>query len=187
MTDLFLFPVQDSGEGDVLELGKKLKVLLQKYRLLNPLFATVYFCEILAHLSQWTVQNLQKNENEVEVLKVPHNLKKAIWYIKQNYAKKISVKDLCTYCNISQSQLNRYFKRAFDTNCAQYIAELRVNRAKEIFLNSPEMPVKAVGSAVGFDDPHYFSRIFTRMTGETPTQYHYRIHHFLPPVSSEEV
>lgn len=180
MTDIFLFPALHDN-GDVLEICRKIKELLEKYKLHNHLFVTVYFCELLALLSKQTMKLLLEKETELDVIKVPHNLKKAIWYIKQNYTKKLSVEDLCTYCNVSQSQLTRYFKSAFNTTCAKYIIELRINRAKEMFLNSPELSIKNVCGAVGFEDQHYFSRAFIKLTGETPSAYKYRVNHYTPP------
>ena len=41
--------------------------------------------------------------------------------------------------------------------------------------SAPELAIKNVCDALGFNDQHYFSRIFSRITGESPSQYKYRV------------
>ena len=180
MNEVFLHSLTHTNNDAVSDICRKVEHLLLKYRIDDSLLIAVYLSEILGLLSRQTMKALRSEEADIEILRVPHNLKKAIWYINQNYTKTLSLDELCQHCSISASQLNRYFKSFFQTTCTQYIIELRVNRAKEMFLNSPELSVKSVSGAVGFDDPHYFSRIFTKTTGETPTDYKYRVTHFTP-------
>lgn len=54
-----------------------------------------------------------------------------------------------------------------------YIASLRIERAKELLL-STDTTVSEIGAQVGYDDPRYFSRIFQKSTGESPRAYRTR-------------
>ncbi len=171
---IFLFP-HIKGDGSLIPICKKIQELRLGYKVESSLFLSAYFCEILALLSKQTMKQLMSEEADTDIVKLPHTLKKAVWYIKQNHTKRISLCDLCHFCNISEAQLTRYFKKAFGTTPMQYITEFKINRAREMFLTSPEMSVKSICATLGFDDQHYFSRVFLKITGETPTEYRRRL------------
>lgn len=178
MTDIYLVSHSDCKKEKILEVGEKIEKLLTKYKADNYLYIAVYLCELLATISRSVCEKLGSYDADTQIVEVTHHLKKAVWYIKQNYSKKITVEDLCACCNMSQSQLTRYFKSEFSTTPNRYITEFKINRAKEMFLNAPELSIKTVSSDLGFDDQHYFSRIFTKLSGETPTEYRTRVNNF---------
>ncbi len=178
MTDIYLEAHSDFEKEKLLSVCAKIEKLLKKYKADNYLYMAVYLCELLALLSTSVSEKLYSVDADTQIVEITHHLKKAVWYIKQNYSKKITVEDLCDYCNMSQSQLTRYFKSEFSTTPNRYITEFKINRAKEIFLNSPELSIKTVSADLGFDDQHYFSRIFTKISGETPSEYKYRVNNF---------
>ena len=96
----------------------------------------------------------------------------------ENESGHISLEALCRYCNVSSSQMIRYFKDAFGKTPIQFINEYKVNRAREMIQTTPELAIKNVCDALGFEDPHYFSRIFTKITGESPREYKDRVVNF---------
>ncbi len=178
MTDIYLEAHSDFEKEKLLSVCAKIESLLKKYKADNYLYMAVYLCELLALLSTSVSEKLCSTDADTQIVEITHHLKKAVWYIKQNYSKKITVEDLCAYCNMSQSQLTRYFKSEFSTTPNRYITEFKISRAKEIFLNSPELSIKTVSADLGFDDQHYFSRLFTKISGETPSEYKFRVNNF---------
>ena len=52
----------------------------------------------------------------------------------------------------------------------EYVTGLRVARAKEL-LQQETLSMKEICVSVGYGDPNYFSRIFKKHTGVTPTEY----------------
>ena len=52
----------------------------------------------------------------------------------------------------------------------EYLTEIRMNRAREL-LAGTELSMKEICGEVGYSDPNYFSRIFKKHTGLTPTEY----------------
>lgn len=97
-------------------------------------------------------------------------LARPLAYIEQNLAEDISVAKLAELANYSQRQLIRLFREAFDCVPSVYITRLRMNTAKEL-LSETDMPVAAVGEKCGYTDSNYFSRIFRKSTGMTPTEF----------------
>jgi transcriptional regulator GlxA family with amidase domain len=87
----------------------------------------------------------------------------------------------------SVSQFSFLFKRYYGTSPMAYFVELRMQRAKEL-LETTDMPIKEVAWKLGFDDPLYFSRIFKKVCGISPSSY--RMEHAArqseePPVKPE--
>jgi AraC-like DNA-binding protein len=175
--NIFLFP-HTKGDGSLIPICKRIQELRLGYKVESSLFLSAYFCEILALLSKQTMKQLMSTDTDTDTIALPHTLKKAIWYIKQNHTKQISLDDLCRFCNISQAQLTRYFKKAFNTTPTQYITEFKIGRAREMLQNSPELSIKNVCGMLGFDDQHYFSRVFLKVCGETATEYRKRLRSF---------
>ncbi|MBR5528823.1 MAG: helix-turn-helix transcriptional regulator [Clostridia bacterium] len=135
---------------------------------------SVYLCEILAILSEETAQKLIEHKRMNPGRPVPANLKKAVEYISSHYSEKITLEELASHCAVSKQQLIRYFKDSLNTTPLNYITEYRLSRAKELLFNCPQLTVKEIAVQLGFDNQHYFSRVFVKVCGETPSQFRYR-------------
>ena len=160
----------------------ELEEMLASFRSEDALTVTLSFCRILAMLSKKTLGSLVgRSQSTEELSAVPQKLRRAVWFIKQNESKKLSSIDVARFCGLSSAQLIRYFRAAFGKTPTEYITEHKINRAREMFLTSPDLPIKAICDALGFDDAHYFSRVFARQSGESPSAYRYRVTHFAPP------
>lgn len=175
---LYLTYLNIGRKEAVLALYEDLAKAAKEYRSDNGLYMTYGVCRLLSLLSRDLRRTVLAGDMDKELIPVPANLKKAVWYIKQNEAGHISLEALCCYCNVSPSQMIRYFKDAFGKTPIQYINEYKVNRAREMIQTTPELAIKNVCDALGFEDPHYFSRIFTKITGESPREYKYRVVNF---------
>ena len=71
-----------------------------------------------------------------------------------------SVEQLCDELLMSHSNLHRKIKAVSGLSPALFIRRIRLERAKAMLLEQPELPVYAVAAACGFDDPAYFGRVF---------------------------
>ncbi|WP_434639933.1 response regulator [Thermoanaerobacterium thermosaccharolyticum] len=95
---------------------------------------------------------------------------KAIEFVNENYDKDIKLYDVAKMLNISYHYFSKTFKEETKCNFVDYITQVRINKAKE-FLSKDSMSIKEVCFKVGYSDPNYFSRIFRKETGMTPTEY----------------
>ncbi len=163
---------------NVLEKAEEIEKLLPVFRASDALFISLKFCEILSYINKKTVAAIDRTQGDEHIISVPQKLKSAVLYIRQNESSKITLGELCRISAVSESQLVRYFKSAFDKTPTEYMREYKINRAKEIFLTAPELSVGEVAAMLGFDDAHYFSRTFCALTGEPPSHYRYRVTHF---------
>jgi AraC-like DNA-binding protein len=94
-------------------------------------------------------------------------------YLYQNFEKELSIDHLCRHFMCSKSTLMSVFKKEYHQTIHQYIMSLRISRAKEL-LKSSLLPIHTVSQACGFSDQNYFSKVFWKSAGMTPTQYRSR-------------
>lgn len=91
-------------------------------------------------------------------------------YIEANYKYDISMQDAAKAMNYSETYFSKLFKQCFQKNFTTYLTEYRVEEAKRQ-LQQPTVNVKDVGKAVGYGDSNYFTKVFRRITGMSPTEY----------------
>jgi AraC-like DNA-binding protein len=81
--------------------------------------------------------------------------------------------DLAAFTGYSGQHVNRAFKKSLGVTPLQYLMQMRIARAGELLLEG-KLTVKAVGEAVGIDDPYYFSRVFKQHVGHSPREHRSR-------------
>ena len=92
-------------------------------------------------------------------------------HIEENYAdNKLSVNRLSALFSYSPNYLGNVFKRAYGLSVNDYINQYRVRQAKRL-MDETSMMVYEIAFQVGFNDQHYFSKIFKRYEGVSPSEY----------------
>ena len=91
-------------------------------------------------------------------------------YIENYYWEDLSLEHLAGIVHYSPHHLNLVFKKHIGTPVHRYISEVRLEKSKDL-LQSREMLVKQVATAIGFKDPLYFSRKFKQHFGISPQAY----------------
>ena len=91
-------------------------------------------------------------------------------YIDQHYAEDVSIEQLVKQFYISPYHLSHMFKTKTGYSLKQYILRRRIGEAQMRLVHT-EDSVQMISEAVGFEDPSYFSRIFSKYTGLTPSEY----------------
>jgi two-component system, response regulator YesN len=95
---------------------------------------------------------------------------KAKEYIDEHFAEAITLEEAAEHVGLSPYYFSKLFKDRFGITFIDYITEIRIKRAKELMEN-PDVSVKEVCYTVGYKDPNYFSRVFKKYTGLTPSEY----------------
>lgn len=91
-------------------------------------------------------------------------------YINKEYPQKISSQDIENIFELNYDYLNRAFHKITGYTIFNYINILRINKAKEL-IETASIKFSEIGYLVGIDDPYYFSKLFKKYTGITPSQY----------------
>ena len=72
--------------------------------------------------------------------------------------------------NYSDTYFSKLFKQCFNKNFMTYLTEARVEAAKKL-LHNPTVNIKEIGAQVGYHDSNYFTKVFRRATGQSPSEY----------------
>ena len=99
----------------------------------------------------------------------PLPLIKAVEYIKDHYAEGLQLHDAACAAQVSDAHLSRLFSEHLKTSFIDYVTELRIEKA-ETLIRTGRQNMKDIAYAVGLD-PGYFSKLFRKVTGLSPTQY----------------
>jgi AraC-like DNA-binding protein len=97
-------------------------------------------------------------------------VREAIEYMQQHQSGNISVPELAKLLNLSASHFSALFKKTTGFPPLDYFVRLKIRRSCEL-LDLTRLPVKQIAEDLGFSDPLYFSRVFHRIHGMSPTEY----------------
>ena len=121
-------------------------------------------CELINTAIE-NVRSMQKTDSIV------HSQKDVIKdYIDRNYKKDISAKDVAGILGYSDVYFSKVFKQLFDDNFINYLTKIRMDRAK-LLLKDVSFNIKEVGKSVGYADSNYFTKVFKRSVGMSPSEY----------------
>ena len=113
--------------------------------------------------------NKMDNTHSVEIID------KATAYFNEHYSEDICIDEYAENNHVSISWFIRNFKLYTGSTPMQYILSKRIYNA-EILLQDPTYNVTEVARIVGYDNPLYFSRIFKKAKGLSPSEYRKNIH-----------
>ena len=82
----------------------------------------------------------------------------------------LSLDDYAKLCNMSKSNFIKLFKEEKRISPQKYIANIRLNIAKEL-LNTTNLNISEIAQNIGFEDTYYFSNFFKKATGLSPLNY----------------
>lgn len=95
----------------------------------------------------------------------------ACLYIFKNYANEdLSLNELALHVNLSPNHLSMIFSQQIGQSFIKFLTDFRMEKAKELLRCSSKRSSE-IGLEVGYKDPHYFSYIFKKTQGVTPTQF----------------
>ena len=97
-------------------------------------------------------------------------LKNVLDYIELHYAENISVSDLAKLCYFSDYHFMRFFKKHMNMTCVEYINNLRLEKAVELF-EQGNTEILNVSLSVGFHNLSYFYRAFKKKYRMTPLSF----------------
>ena len=98
-------------------------------------------------------------------------ISKARAYLSEHYADpNLMLQDVAGEVHLSQSHFSTVFAQETGLTFTQYLTALRVGKAKEL-LEATDMRSSQIAQEVGYNDSHYFSYLFKKTTGMTPSEY----------------
>ena len=128
-----------------------------------------------AECSAMTPALLESVEKEIENILLPQEnrnetIVRAQQYIIDNISRPISLDEVAKNAFISPSYLSSLFKKVTKVSLVDYINIMKVKRAKAL-MNEGERKIFSIAESLGYENIYYFSKVFKKVTGETPSQY----------------
>lgn len=130
--------------------------------------------ELAENFYQLLVELLTVHQKTERVVSAKEFVRQIELYFRQHLDESISLQELSDEMNVSKVYLCRVFKKYMNTTPMDYFTHLRLERAKELLLQFPDMPLREISERVGFSNLYYFSKVFKRITGSTPSEFRTR-------------
>jgi len=95
---------------------------------------------------------------------------RALRYIESRYAEELSLQQVADSVSMNANYFSTLFKKETNQNFVDYLLQYRVERARELFLNT-SLKSYEIGERVGFVNTSHFSRAFKKVCGMSPREY----------------
>lgn len=113
---------------------------------------------------------LMTENNTKGMPKSYHKVQEILEYINTSYVDKITSTDIEEKADCNFDHINRVFKSLTHKTIFTYLNSVRINHAKQL-ISTTNMKMSEVGQAVGFADLYYFSKVFKKATGVSPSSF----------------
>nr|WP_320026279.1 PocR ligand-binding domain-containing protein [uncultured Acetobacterium sp.] len=108
---------------------------------------------------------------EVSAIKPENpNIKIMIDFVENNYQKNLTVEAIADAACLSPGYAGRIFKDQLGLSIMDYVLKVRIDKSKKLLLN-PHYQIQAIAENVGYLDAGYFTKVFRKFEGITPTQF----------------
>ncbi len=124
-------------------------------------------------VERWAYLQFENIINSVQTsrLKIKSDVvNSAIRYMEEHYMDEITLEEIARYVGVSPQHFSKTFKDENGINYIDWLTNLRIDIAKRL-LAEGKSTIKEICYMVGYNDPNYFSRIFRKIIGTSPTEF----------------
>ncbi len=125
--------------------------------------------ELIYELMKTNAKNILLHSDKKE--NIQNGLQEVVHFIKNNYREPITIKKLTVIAGMSEANLFKKFKHSYRCTPVESIIQLRIDHAKQLLINNPEIGIKNICFESGFNTLEYFYRKFTQITGKSPKKF----------------
>ena len=131
------------------------------------------------------VQRTRQEERPTVSTYIQEEMEHARRYFNEHYNEPISIQDYAESRNMSVCYFQRNFKQIVNHTPMQYLLTIRVNNAASL-LETTDYSMAEIAAIVGYEDPLYFSRLFRKLKGVSPSEYRKLLKHNAKLSGAEE-
>ena len=132
---------------------------------------------IRIYLEQFLILLLRSMNEKQEFLMFPskesmqnHLVEDIKQYVTERIDQEIKIDDVCKYLGYSKTYLSKIFHESTGYTLAFYVNKLKIAKAKEL-IREKKLNFTEISGKLAFDNPQYFSRVFRRFCGMTPSEF----------------
>ena len=161
----FLVPNNIKFDEKKIQLWQEMYKSLEKgYSIDNLAYANMclyYFLASFVYPDKW-MEFMKTRENSV--------VEKAINFMKNNIAEKLTVEEIAGKFSYSASHFFSLFRKETGMSPLDYFIQLKIQKACQL-LDLSSLRIKEVAAEIGYDDAYYFSRMFSKVMAMSPKEY----------------
>lgn len=148
------------------------------------LFEEIYSCYSLGYIKEYMIYSSmclylflasflwveQYRHIQIPSLKEYPFSSKVIHYMQENLEKNLSLDQLATYFKYSPSHFSMLFQKETGVSPINYFIRLKIQKACQ-YIALTNLKLNEIATKLGFEEPAYFTRIFTKIMGVSPSAY----------------
>ncbi len=159
--------LSDHGSSDF--VFKALEMGADGY-LLKPYLQKDIINLVNLYLSQASSPQMNLEQTMDQSIQDIKLIQSVINYIEKNYQKGVSLEEAAEHVHLSPFYLSKLFKKQLKINFVSYVTERKIDKAKEL-LETTDMPILNIALDLNYQEPNYFSKVFKKVVGVTPSEY----------------
>ena len=101
---------------------------------------------------------------------IPDRIKEVARFMEQNISENLTVAHIAKRFSLSESALKKMFSTDVGCGVTDFFNNMKIEKAKQ-FIRENDKNFTQISEEIGFNSIHYFSRLFKKKTGMTPTEY----------------
>jgi len=113
-------------------------------------------------------ERLEPDAEDSAVLEGKNNAALCLDYIRRHYARDISLLEVADHLGLHPNYLSSLIRKETGQSFIHHLTAYRIDKAKEILLRRPLLPLDQVSRCVGYENPRHFYKVFKKYTGMTP-------------------
>ena len=154
--------------GSGLEYQHHFRLMIQELQLCRDDYQEM----LEIHLRQMLIMlhRYLKSSAKIENGMIAEEIDKAMLYFNEHYNENISIEEYAASRHMSTSWFIRNFKQYTSSTPMQYILSIRISNAENLLENT-EYNLTEISNIIGYENPLYFSRIFKKQKGLSPSEY----------------
>jgi AraC-like DNA-binding protein len=168
---LLAIEIEDEIEIRKITFWKNRRALLIQVSIVYVLLLTIIFVlDRRRKLKKARIVRMPIEAQDLE--KGIENIDKITQYIAKHYSNAdLKINDIQKSVGIHHKKIAEELNLKFELSFPQYLALVRIDEAKRLLLDEPDISISEVGFMVGFNTPNNFNRVFKKLENITPSQF----------------
>ena len=96
---------------------------------------------------------------------------RVISYIGSRYAEDLSLNSMAGHIGLTAAYISHYFKKEMKQTYSDFIVKVRIENAKKLLINEPDLKISNIVAMVGYESEPYFYKAFRKYAGCLPGEY----------------
>ncbi|POP31824.1 hypothetical protein C3B58_14730 [Lactonifactor longoviformis] len=158
----YRYLMEDYGEST--ELSESLETAMEKTYYAKSL---QNFMDIMNETSGW----IEGFISQKQLSRTEYIMDRAVQYMRENCRREISLEEVADQVYVSKWYFSKLFRKEKGIKFSDYMSALRIDQAQKIIRENPSLKNYEVADMVGFGNVRYFSQLFKKITGKTPSEF----------------